>query len=190
MQQVENGDSSVGQLIVPSSAKENVVSCRLEANRGAYFSLDPRLFYGRTRTSGHGCLLTSISLLLSSAPTEPTDPTHNSWKQHRSTVETPTDIIHSALATESAYTFLPRNKTTQRAFCVFIDTLTYPRQEHYISWLCWSTQPSWKTAPGLTGPDQHFRREPTAMANFNELAVELQEAIWELVLPHRGMHWL
>lgn len=27
------------------------------------------------------------------------------------------------------------------------------------------------------------------MAHFNDLAVELQEAIWELVLPHRGVHW-
>lgn len=29
------------------------------------------------------------------------------------------------------------------------------------------------------------------MAKFNDLAVELQEAIWELVLPHtRGVHWI
>lgn len=27
------------------------------------------------------------------------------------------------------------------------------------------------------------------MATFNDLAVELQEAIWEFVLPHRGIHW-
>lgn len=28
------------------------------------------------------------------------------------------------------------------------------------------------------------------MASFNDLAVELQEAIWELVLPIRGVHWI
>lgn len=28
------------------------------------------------------------------------------------------------------------------------------------------------------------------MATFNSLAVELQEAIWDLVLPHRGVHWI
>lgn len=28
------------------------------------------------------------------------------------------------------------------------------------------------------------------MANFNNLAVELQEIIWNLVLPYRGVHWI
>jgi hypothetical protein len=28
------------------------------------------------------------------------------------------------------------------------------------------------------------------MANFNDLAVELQIAIWQLVLPYRGVHWV
>lgn len=28
------------------------------------------------------------------------------------------------------------------------------------------------------------------MATFNDLAVELQETIWELVLPERGIHWI
>lgn len=28
------------------------------------------------------------------------------------------------------------------------------------------------------------------MATFNDLAVELQEAIWTLVLPTRGVHWI
>jgi hypothetical protein len=32
---------------------------------------------------------------------------------------------------------------------------------------------------------------PWAMAVFNDLAIELQEAIWELVLPtSRGVHWI
>lgn len=28
------------------------------------------------------------------------------------------------------------------------------------------------------------------MATFNDLAIELQEAIWTLVLPTRGIHWV
>lgn len=43
--------------------------------------------------------------------------------------------------------------------------------------------------PELINLNQYLHSKSLVMANFNDLAVELQEAIWELVLPRRGVHW-